>query len=166
MVRAYVEAGFDNPSRRQHALRGRSNVERKRDGRARRGTVRYGETARGMREIVYVIGTEVPIPGGELQVLDGLAVTRPEAAARTVDLHRAAFAKRGIGDAMGQVIGLVVQPGVDMGNDQVFAFNREKAAALSAAVRDIPGVVYEGDIRRTFRPRPRSASLSRRISAS
>jgi len=144
MVRAYVEAGFDKihldasmPCADDRMLSESAMAERAAE------LCATAEAARGMREIVYVIGTEVPIPGGELQVLDGLAVTRPEAAARTVDLHRAAFAKRGIGDAMGRVIGLVVQPGVDMGNDQVFAFDREKAAALSAAVRDIPGVVYE-----------------------
>jgi D-tagatose-1,6-bisphosphate aldolase subunit GatZ/KbaZ len=30
-----------------------------------------------------------------------------------------------------------------MGNTQVFAYDKEKAAALSAAVLDVPGVVYE-----------------------
>jgi D-tagatose-1,6-bisphosphate aldolase subunit GatZ/KbaZ len=44
---------------------------------------------------------------------------------------------------MESVVALVVQPGVDMGNTQVFAFDKAKAAALSAAVRDIPGVIYE-----------------------
>ncbi len=85
----------------------------------------------------------MPIPGGELEDLDALAVTRPEAARRTFDLHRQAFAARGIGRAMDSVIALVVQPGVDMGNNQVFAYDKAKAAALSAAVADIPGVVYE-----------------------
>ena len=62
---------------------------------------------------------------------------------RTFELHRSAFAKRGVADAMGRVIGLVVQPGVDMGNVQVFGFDREKAAPLSAALRDFPHIVYE-----------------------
>ena len=74
---------------------------------------------------------------------NSLAVTRPEAARRTFDLHRAAFAKEGIGDAIDKVIALVVQPGVDMGNTQLFAYDKAKAAALSAAVLDIPGVVFE-----------------------
>ena len=89
------------------------------------------------------IGTEVPIPGGETEALDSLAVTPPEAARRTFELHRAAFAREGIGEAMGNVIALVVQPGVDMGNTQVFGYDKAKAAALSAAVLDIPGVVFE-----------------------
>ena len=44
---------------------------------------------------------------------------------------------------MDRVVALVVQPGVDMGNTQVFGYDKAKAAALSAAVADIPGVVYE-----------------------
>ena len=101
------------------------------------------EEAGGGRDLVYVVGTEVPIPGGELEALDALAVTPPEAALRTFELHRAAFAARGVGGAIDKVIALVVQPGVDMGNTQVFAYDPAKAAGLSAAVLEIPGVVFE-----------------------
>ncbi len=92
---------------------------------------------------IYVIGTEVPIPGGELKPLDALAVTAPEAARRTYDLHKGAFAARGVAAALERVVALVVQPGVDMGNNQVFDYDAGKAARLSAAVAEIPGVVYE-----------------------
>jgi D-tagatose-1,6-bisphosphate aldolase subunit GatZ/KbaZ len=95
------------------------------------------------RDLVYVIGTEVPIPGGELQNLDALAVTRPEAARRTYELHQKAFAAAGVGDALARVIALVVQPGVDMGNTQVFAFDPGKATSLSLALDDLPGLIYE-----------------------
>ena len=44
---------------------------------------------------------------------------------------------------MESVVALVVQPGVDMGNTQIFGYDKTKAAALSLAVSDIPGVVYE-----------------------
>ena len=70
-------------------------------------------------------------------------MTKPAAAHRTFELHRTAFATAGIGEAIGRVIALVVQPGVDMGNTQVFGYDKLKAAALSAAVLDIPGVVFE-----------------------
>jgi D-tagatose-bisphosphate aldolase class II non-catalytic subunit len=144
MVRAYVEAGFDkiHLDASMACADDRALSEGVMADRAAE-LCAVAESARGTREIVYIVGTEVPIPGGETETLDGLAVTRPEAAARTLDLHRAAFAKRGVGAAMDRVIGLVVQPGVDMGNAQVFAFDRAKAAALSAAVRDLPGVLYE-----------------------
>jgi D-tagatose-1,6-bisphosphate aldolase subunit GatZ/KbaZ len=45
---------------------------------------------------VYVIGTEVPVPGGAQHVLDSLEVTRPEAALRTVEVHRKAFRDVGL----------------------------------------------------------------------
>src|SRR5208282_6017515 len=75
--------------------------------------------------------------------LDALAVTRPEAALRTFERHRAAFASHGLDRAIGDVVGLVVQPGVDMGNTQVFYFDKAKAGALSAAALTLPGVVFE-----------------------
>jgi D-tagatose-1,6-bisphosphate aldolase subunit GatZ/KbaZ len=93
--------------------------------------------------LTYVIGTEVPAPGGETEAVDTLAVTRPEDALRTLALHRAAFADRGIAGAMERVVALVVQPGVEFGNAQVFPFDRTKTAALSGGVAEMPGVVFE-----------------------
>ena len=144
MVRAYVEASFSKihldasmACADDRALSEAAIAERAAD------LCAVAEAASAGRDLVYVIGTEVPIPGGELEALDSLAVTRPEAARRTFGLHRAAFAERGIAEAMGKVIALVVQPGVDMGNTQVFGYDPAKAAALSTSVLDIPGVVFE-----------------------
>lgn len=99
--------------------------------------------ASGQADLCYVIGTEVPIPGGETEVLDTLGVTAPEAAARTYELHRKAFAAHGLSAAFERVVGIVVQPGVDFGNAQVFAFAPEKAEALSLSVTQLPGLVFE-----------------------
>src|SRR5208337_3639918 len=144
MVRAYVEAGFSkihlDTSMACADDRGLSEAAIAERAAA---LCAVAEEANAGRDRVFVIGTEVPIPGGETEALDSLAVTRPEAARRTFELHRAAFAERGIGEAIGKVIALVVQPGVDMGNTQVFAYDAAKAAALSAAVLDVPGVVFE-----------------------
>jgi D-tagatose-bisphosphate aldolase class II non-catalytic subunit len=92
---------------------------------------------------LYVIGTEVPVPGGETQQQAQLAVTKPEAARRTLALHRAAFAARGLDPAFARVIGVVMQPGVDFSNDQVMAYDRPRAAALAAAALALGGPVYE-----------------------
>jgi D-tagatose-bisphosphate aldolase class II non-catalytic subunit len=97
----------------------------------------------GGSELLYVIGTEVPIPGGETEVLEGLAVTKPEAALLTYELHRAAFTKLGLEAALVRVIGIVVQPGVDFGNSQIFAFDKAKAAKLAATIQEIPNAVFE-----------------------
>jgi D-tagatose-1,6-bisphosphate aldolase subunit GatZ/KbaZ len=61
----------------------------------------------------------------------------------TYQLHREAFAKRGLQAALDRVIGIVVQPGVDFGNSQIFDFDRDKAADLSQAVTGIPGAAFE-----------------------
>ena len=144
MVRAYVEAGYDK-IHLDASMACADDRELPESAIAERAAqlCAAAESARGAREIVYVIGTEVPIPGGETERLDALEVTRPEAALRTFELHRSAFATLGLADAMARVVGLVVQPGVDMGNSQVFAYDKAKAAALSAAVLRIPDAVYE-----------------------
>lgn len=98
---------------------------------------------RGRQGLVYVVGTEVPIPGGETEALDALAVTPAQAVARTWSLHEKAFAARGLSAALERVVGIVVQPGVDFGNDTVFAFDAEKARALSASIDRLPGPVFE-----------------------
>ncbi len=144
MVRAYVEAGFSkihlDTSMACTDDRGLSEAT---IAERAANLCAVAEEANAGGDLVYVIGTEVPIPGGETEALDSLAVTRPEAARRTFELHRAAFASKGVGEAIDKVIALVVQPGVDMGNTQVFAYDPQKAAALSAAVLDLSGVVFE-----------------------
>ncbi|MHC1479348.1 D-tagatose-bisphosphate aldolase, class II, non-catalytic subunit [Frateuria aurantia] len=92
---------------------------------------------------VYVIGTEVPVPGGALETIESLQVTTPEAAVRTVDVHREAFHARGLGAAFARVIGAVVQPGVEFGNANVVVYEPEQAQALSAVLDRIPSLVFE-----------------------
>jgi D-tagatose-bisphosphate aldolase class II non-catalytic subunit len=93
--------------------------------------------------VVYVIGTEVPVPGGALEELDELAVTTPGAVLQTYDTHRDAFAARDLEGAFDRVIGLVVQPGVEFGHTDVVHFAPEKARALSATLERLPGLVFE-----------------------
>ncbi|MDQ0326531.1 D-tagatose-1,6-bisphosphate aldolase subunit GatZ/KbaZ [Rhodopseudomonas julia] len=92
---------------------------------------------------VYVIGTEVPIPGGAMEEIEELAVTDPEAALATVEVHRAAFAARGLEDAFARAIGVVVQPGVEYGNENIVFYDRAKAASLSAVLSKMPQFVFE-----------------------
>lgn len=89
----------------------------------------------------YVIGTEVPVPGGETAPLDALGITTAQAAARTLALHRAAFAARGL--PFDRILAVVVQPGVDFGNDRIYPFDAAAAAALCAAAPALNGPLYE-----------------------
>jgi D-tagatose-1,6-bisphosphate aldolase subunit GatZ/KbaZ len=92
---------------------------------------------------VYIVGTEVPIPGGAMEEINVLDVTKPEAARETITVHRDAFEAAGVTDAFSRVVGAVVQPGVEFGNENVISYVPERAAALSAALSDLPGLVFE-----------------------
>ncbi|PXA84844.1 D-tagatose-bisphosphate aldolase, class II, non-catalytic subunit [Nostoc sp. 3335mG] len=92
---------------------------------------------------VYVIGTEVPVPGGAAEDLEELAVTTPEAALATLAMHRELFAANGLSAAWERVIATVVQPGVEFDHDKVVDYRPEAAVALSAAIEPVAGIVYE-----------------------
>ncbi|SCM77049.1 D-tagatose 1,6-bisphosphate aldolase 2, subunit [uncultured Pleomorphomonas sp.] len=92
---------------------------------------------------VYVVGTEVPIPGGALEALDHLEVTGAEAARKTIDVHRRAFADRGIAGAFERALAIVVQPGVEFGNAEVVVYRAERARELSAVLATEKRFVFE-----------------------
>ncbi|MCQ1571626.1 D-tagatose-bisphosphate aldolase, class II, non-catalytic subunit [Neorhizobium galegae] len=91
----------------------------------------------------YIIGTEVPVPGGASHAVDHLHVTDPAAARRTFDVHARSFAAKGLETAFDRVIGLVVQPGVEFGNANVVAYQPDRAKDLLQALVDMPNVVFE-----------------------
>jgi D-tagatose-1,6-bisphosphate aldolase subunit GatZ/KbaZ len=99
--------------------------------------------ADGLPPPVYIIGTEVPPPGGATHAIQTIEVTAPEAAERTLAVHREAFAAAGVSGALERVIGLVVQPGVEFGNANVVIYDPPAARGLSAALERLPGLVFE-----------------------
>jgi D-tagatose-1,6-bisphosphate aldolase subunit GatZ/KbaZ len=90
----------------------------------------------------YVIGSEVPIPGGATAHEQGVRVTRVQDARRTLEATRAAFLRDGLETAWGRVIALVVQPGVEFGDDFVLDYRPGAARHLRHFVETIP-FVYE-----------------------
>jgi len=92
---------------------------------------------------LYVIGTEVPIPGGAQEELEGLQVTKVTDAARTIELNRQAFARQSLETAWDRVVAVVVQPGVEFGDTTVVAYNRAKARDLSRYIETESNLVYE-----------------------
>ena len=95
---------------------------------------------------VYVIGSEVPIPGGAVGAEDnGVKVTKVEDFKNTVAAFEKAFAKEGLDkDVWERVIGVVVQPGVEEKDSGCTEYDREKAKDLMAAIKDFPTLVFEG----------------------
>jgi D-tagatose-1,6-bisphosphate aldolase subunit GatZ/KbaZ len=105
---------------------------------------RAAEAARAGEGPVYVIGTEVPVPGGATHTVQGLEATSVEAAAYTLGVHKRIFAEQGLGEVWPRVIALVVQPGVEFDHDAVVAYDRKKASALTAWLRAQPEeIVFE-----------------------
>ena len=92
---------------------------------------------------LYVVGTEVPAPGGEAGSEESISVTAAGHVQSTLDAFERAFHGRGLAHAWERVIGLVVQPGVEFGERNVFDYHGHDAKALSAALPDRPELVYE-----------------------
>ncbi|SEG57048.1 tagatose-bisphosphate aldolase subunit KbaZ [Vibrio hangzhouensis] len=97
----------------------------------------------GRSDVVYVIGTEVPVPGGAAEELGELEVTTPEAATETINCHYHAFKAQGLADCWSRVIGLVVQPGVEFDHTAVIDYQPEKALELSKMIGAHNHMVYE-----------------------
>lgn len=92
---------------------------------------------------LYVIGTEVPTPGGATEELTQLAVTTRDAAAETLTVHRRILKEMGLGHVWPRVIALVVQPGVEFDHTSVVDFDPARVAHLSALLEEEPTLVYE-----------------------
>lgn len=99
--------------------------------------------AAGRRAPVYIIGTEVPSPGGARHGLDGVEPTDPAAARTTIATHRDVFEAVGLRPVFRRVIGLVVQPGVEFGHESVVRYDPAKGAALARVLDTEPGLVFE-----------------------
>ena len=98
----------------------------------------------GAVSLVYIIGTEVPVPGGAKEALDGVTPTTPDAARTTYAVHKDTFAAHGLGEEVwARVVALVVQPGVEFDHHGVEDYRPERATALSAVANDFPHAVFE-----------------------
>jgi D-tagatose-1,6-bisphosphate aldolase subunit GatZ/KbaZ len=94
------------------------------------------------RELRYVIGSEVPLPGGASSHEDGVHVTSVADARRTLELTRDVFVNEGLEAAWENVIALVVQPGVEFGDDFILAYDPAAARPLARFSETIP-MAYE-----------------------
>jgi D-tagatose-1,6-bisphosphate aldolase subunit GatZ/KbaZ len=97
----------------------------------------------GREPPVYVIGAEVPVPGGSAHALSAIEITSPEDALATVAAHRRAFASARIARAFERVIALVVQPGVEFDHRRVVDYEHAKAERLSEALDVESTIVFE-----------------------
>ena len=103
------------------------------------------EHAAGQRsgELRYVIGTEVPPPGGERSGSGAVTPTSPSSASETLLAHRAALAAQGLSRCWPQIAALVVQPGVDFDQMDVLDYERERTVELRHVLDSEPAMVFE-----------------------
>ena len=92
---------------------------------------------------VYVIGTEVPVPGGAHETLDRLTPTPPDRARQTIAAHQRAFDALGLGEVWPRVIALVVQPGVEFDHLNVIDYDRTATADLRQVLDAEEHLVFE-----------------------
>lgn len=93
-------------------------------------------------QLTYVIGTEVPVPGGESSSIGSVHITTSDDAANTLETHRQAFLALGLEQAFTRIVGVVVQPGVEFDHTQVIHYQPKLAQALSDFICSTP-MVYE-----------------------
>ena len=93
---------------------------------------------------VYVIGSEVPIPGGAQDEKETLQITTPERFEKTLLAYHQKFAELGLADAWQDIIAMVVQPGVEFGNREIHHYDRIEAHMLCQELRKFPDIVFEG----------------------
>jgi D-tagatose-1,6-bisphosphate aldolase subunit GatZ/KbaZ len=92
--------------------------------------------------LIYVIGTEVPVPGGARSKEDSVNATDPDDVKSTLDVFKKHFLEAGMSQAWDRVRALVVQPGVEFGDDQIFGYER-KAPDLGDQILKYDNLIYE-----------------------
>ncbi|QMV18348.1 D-tagatose-bisphosphate aldolase, class II, non-catalytic subunit [Granulicella sp. 5B5] len=102
------------------------------------------EAARGAGDApVYVIGTEVPVPGGATHAVHELPATSTAAAEHTLAVHKWVFEEQ-LSGVWERVIALVVQPGVEFDHDAVVDYDAAKASELVGWLQALPeAIVFE-----------------------
>lgn len=89
---------------------------------------------------VYIIGTEVPTPGGAVEE-EEMRPTSPEEAERTLQVFESTFRDAGLHDAWSRVVGLVVQPGVEFSDDEIADYPGDMG--LSRTILNHDGMGFE-----------------------
>lgn len=156
LIRQFVLAGFTKIHIDTSMHLGDDNASEKLDTKviAERGAVLAEVAEQAFKELkagdpgaihpVYVVGSEVPIPGGSQDEEEGIQVTKVADFEETVQVFRDAFFKHNLQSAWDDVIAVVVQPGVEFGDESIHEYNREAAKDLCNALKKYPNLVFEG----------------------
>jgi D-tagatose-1,6-bisphosphate aldolase subunit GatZ/KbaZ len=152
LVRAFVRAGYrkihldtgmtcaDDP---KGSLLPQTCAQRTTDL-CRAAETAHGELSHDSSAPLYVIGAEVPVPGGGMDENLPVPVTDPAEVVHFLDLSRDRFHAAGLDFAWQRVAAVVVQPGVDFSDSKVSAYSKALGAPLSRLAAELPGaMIYE-----------------------
>jgi len=94
---------------------------------------------------VYVIGTEVPVPGGIKEARKNNEISSPFSLERTIELSKKAFYDINLKSAWERVIAVVVDLGIKFNNKKVFEYNRDNVNVqkLFRVIKQYPSLVIE-----------------------
>lgn len=121
---------------------------------AERGVILYKECMKAYNEMlainpneikpVFVIGSEVPIPGGAKEKENSVEVTDIEDFENTIFAYKKMFMKYELDNCWDDIIAVVVQPGVEFCEDNIVIYDRQKAKHLCETLKQYPDIVFEG----------------------
>lgn len=93
--------------------------------------------------VCYVIGTEVPTPGGAAEDIDTVVPTTADAARATLAAHRTRLEAEDLGHVWPRVRALVVQPGIEFDGMHVVDYDEVRVGDLPWVLGDEPAMVFE-----------------------
>ena len=96
-----------------------------------------------LSNLVFVVGTEVPTPGGSVQNKDTLEVSSPKETDENIQHTKDAFMKHNLGQAWEQTCAFVVQPEVEFSNTHIHKCERDKATELSGLIEKYDHLIFE-----------------------
>ena len=121
---------------------------------AQRGVILFKECEKAYQEMlesnpneikpVYVIGSEVPIPGGHQNNNSEVEITNIEDFENTIMAYKRHLKEQNLESCWQDVIAVVVQPGVEFGGDNIHLYNRNDAKKLCSQLKQYPDIVFEG----------------------
>ncbi len=121
---------------------------------AERGAILFRECLKAYEELkkknpnetkpVFVIGSEVPIPGGSKKSKNKVAVTTKKDFENTIFAYKQKFKEYNLDKHWKDIIAIVVQPGVEFSENSIDIYNRQKASHLSNTLKQYPDMVFEG----------------------
>ena len=94
-------------------------------------------------KLFYVVGTEVPVPGGSQEHEDHVAITPLNEVVQTIDIIHQYLQQYSLSHVLPKIKGIVVQPGVEFGDDFVFLYKTGQALHLSKAIESYDNLVFE-----------------------